>query len=354
MSWWADLQYPPFEEGQDGFPRTGQVVKHYRENKRDEQGRVWTQSQLAEVLGISVKTVAEIELRDASLDFGRRQRLCHCLDVPPILLGIRTRDEILKMVEESRAKKGTSVVSTPIDPPRFWWLELDYLEEFAPGNDGFYPRTGQVVKEYRRRAMDTEGKPWTQRRLANALGIETDQAVWNLENRDSALDIERRRFLSDLFDIPPILFGIITLEEIDKLLEQRRAARSGIVVVSTRLAASHKLTLDVQEYTALLESYWTTYMNNPTQISMTNIDLCIDGLSRELPHVRDRKPIQELLCRFHDLVANLLCDQHKYNDALVQLEKASWFAEMLNKDALEAAVLYDYGNTLWNAGRLDD
>src|SRR5436853_5137015 len=161
-----------------------------------------------------------------------------------------------------------------------WWADLQY-PPFEEGQDGF-PRTGQVVKEYRRRAMDTEGKPWTQRRLANALGIETDQAVWNLENRDSALDIERRRFLSNLFDIPPILFGIITLEEIDKLLEQRRAARSGIVVVSTRLAASHKLTLDVQEYTALLESYWTTYMNNPTQISMTNIDLSIDGLSRDL------------------------------------------------------------------------
>jgi transcriptional regulator with XRE-family HTH domain len=349
MSWWVELGCPPFLEGEDGFPRTGQVVKHYRENKRNEVGRVCTQTRLAEVLEISLKTVREIELRGASLGFERRQRLCQYLNIPPILLGIRTREEILKVVEVGRAKKGGS---TAVDPSRFWWIELDY-PAFAPGEDGFFPRTGQVVKYYRGQAMDKEGKPWTQRRLANALGIESDQAVWNLENRDSALDIERRRFLSELFDIPPILLGIITLDEIERIMEQRRVAKSGIVVVSTPVATSHKLTIDVQEYTTLLDDYWTTFISNPMQISMTNIGLCMDALYRELPHVREKKPIQELLCRFHDLVANILCDQQNYDEALIQLEKASWFAQLLNKDALKAAVLYDYGNTLWNTGRLD-
>lgn len=37
-----------------------------------------------------------------------------------------------------------------------------------------------------------EGKPWSKRRLADALGIETNQAIWNLENRDTELDIEPR------------------------------------------------------------------------------------------------------------------------------------------------------------------
>jgi hypothetical protein len=43
MVWWVDLGYPPFEEGKDGFPRTGQVVKHYRENKMNDTGNAWTQ-----------------------------------------------------------------------------------------------------------------------------------------------------------------------------------------------------------------------------------------------------------------------------------------------------------------------
>jgi len=349
MSWLVDLEYPPFEEGEDGFPRTGQVVRYYRENKREDR-RVCTQTRLAEVLGIRLAAVGEIELRDASLDLERRQQLCRYLDIPSILLGIRTREEILKIVEERQATKG---VSTAIDPPLFWWVQLDYPEAFAPGADGFFPRTGKVVKYYREQAVDKEGKPWSQRRLADALGLESNQAVWNLENRDSALDIERRRFLSDLFDIPPLLFGIITLDEINRLVEQRRKAQSANVVVSAPLAVSHKLTIDVQEYHSLLDGHWKTFISNPTQISMTNIVLCIDGLDRELPSVRDRKPLQELLCRFHDLVANVLCDQQEYDKALVHLEKSLQFAELLNKDELKALVLYDYGYALWCTDRYD-
>jgi hypothetical protein len=195
--------------------------------------------------------------------------------------------------------------------------------------------------------------PLSERCLTNAQGIETDQAVRDLENKDSGMDFERRQFLSRLLDIPPLLLGIITLDEIEKIVKQRRATKSGIVIASTSAATSHKLTIDVQEYTSLLDSYWKTFINNPTQISMTNIGLCIDALDLELPHVREKKPIQELLCRFHDLVACILGDQQKYDEALVQLEKALQFAQLLNHDELKAFVLYDYGDILWNTGRLD-
>jgi transcriptional regulator with XRE-family HTH domain/tetratricopeptide (TPR) repeat protein len=352
MSWWVDLGYPPFEKEEGGFPRTGQVIRHYREKKRDDAGRTWTQSRLAEFLTVTEKAVWDIEKRDASVDVARRQRLSQCLDIPSVLLGIRTREEILKVIEERRAKQAYPAVLPSDSPSMWWWVELGY-PSFAPGKDGFFPRTGEVVKYYRGRAMDTKGKPWTQRRLANVLGIETDQAVWNLENRDTALDIERRRFLSELFDIPPMLFGIITLAEIGRLVEQRRKASSEIVIVSTRVSTSHKLTIDAEECTALLDSYWTTFLSNPTQISMTNIDLCIDALYHELPRVREKKPLQELLCRFHDLAANILCDQQEFNDAMVQLEKASSFAALLKSDELKALVLYDYGYALWTADRFD-
>ena len=225
---------------------------------------------------------------------------------------------------------------------------------FAPGKDGFFPRTGQVVKHYRELKMDTQGKRWTQRRLANALGIETNQAIWELEKKDSELDFDRRQFLSKLFDIPPILLGIVTTKEIDRLVEQQRATKALTPIVSTPVATSRKLVIDVEEYSALLVNSWETFINNPTQISMTTIGLCIDGLYRELPHVRDQKSIQELLCRFHDLVANMLVDQQKYNDALVHLEKALRFARLRNKDELKVAVLYDYGITLWRTGHLDE
>ena len=199
-----------------------------------------------------------------------------------------------------------------------------------------------------------KGKPWTQRGLAKALNLESNQTIWELETKDTELEFERRQFLCRLFDIPPVLLGIITLDEIDKSVKQQGAVQTPIVVGSTPVAISHKLLIDVEEYTALLDNYWTTYIRNPTQLSMTNIDLCIDALYRELPHVREKKPIQELLCRFHDLAAILLGDQQQeYDEALVQLEKAWRFAQLLNKDELKVLVLYDYGITLSLAGRLD-
>src|SRR5579859_2588686 len=237
MSWWVDLGYPPFEEGRGGFPRTGQVVKHYRENKMDDAGKAWTQVRLARELKVTNKAVGEVENLDTNIDVDRRERLCLLFDIPAILLGIRTREEILKMVEERRTEQATSVVSSALYP--LWWVELGY-PPFAPGNDGFFPRTGQVVKHYRGLAMDTKSKLWTQKGLARALGLESDQTVWDLETKDTALDFERRQFLCKVFDIPSILFGIITLEEIDKLVGQQGAVKASVPVISVPLSPSRK------------------------------------------------------------------------------------------------------------------
>jgi transcriptional regulator with XRE-family HTH domain len=295
MCWWIEIGYSPFEEGKGGFPRTGQVVKHYRENKIDDAGNAWTQKRLAEVLAVTEKTIWEIENRDASLGFDRRQQLCQLLALPPFLLGIRTRGEIESLVEEHQAKHSTSLAGPSSPSSAAWWVELGY-PVFETGKDGFFPRTGQVIKHYRALKADHKDKPWTQRLLAQTLGL-TDQAIWDLENRDIGMDFERRQFLSDLFLIPPVLLGIITVEEINKRVEEHRAAYPTTPVVSTASRITRKLRLHVQEYTALLEDYWTTFISDPVHLCMTNVFSSMDALYRELPHVRDKKPIQELLCR---------------------------------------------------------
>jgi tetratricopeptide (TPR) repeat protein len=352
MCWWTVLGYPPFEEGKGGFPRTGQVVKHYRENKMDDKSHAWTQKRLAEVLDVTEKTIGEIENRDAVLDFDRRQRLSQLFALPPILLGIRTRKEICKMVEEHRSKNAISVVESSSPSSTVWWVELGY-HAFDLGKDGFFPRTGQVIKHYRALKADQKGKAWTQRLLAQTLGL-TDQAVWDLENRDIGMDFERRQFLSDLFAIPPVLLGIITTREIDKMVEEHRAAHKASPVVSTASRITRKLLIDVQEYTTLLEDYWTTFISDPARVRLPNVFLSIDALYRELPHVRDKKPIYELLCRYHDFVANVLRDQQKYEEAIEHCEKGLRLAKRLNKDEIKALVLYEWGYTLWVADRFDE
>jgi transcriptional regulator with XRE-family HTH domain len=352
MSWWTTLGYPPFEKGKGNFPRTGQVVKHYRENNLNDEERTWTQKRLAEVLDVTEKTIGEIENRDSFLDFDRRQRLCQLLAIPPLLLGIRTRKDILKLVEEHRAKKGVSLVSPASPSSTLWWTELGY-PAFAPGCDGLFPRAGQVIKHFRGLKLDQKGKPWTQRLLAQTLGL-TDQAVWDLENRDIGMDFDRRQFLSDLFAIPPVLLGIITVEEINQMIEEHRAAQKAPPVVSTVPHISHQSLIDIQEYTALLEDSWTTFISAPAHLSMTNVDFHMDALYRETPHVREKKPLQELLCRYHDFVANVLCDQQEYDAALSHCNKALRLATWRNSDQLLALALTASGNVLWETDHLTE
>jgi transcriptional regulator with XRE-family HTH domain len=352
MCWWVNLGYPVFEEGKGGFPRTGQVVKHYRENTVDDEGNAWTQKRLAKLLDVTEKTIGEIENRDAVLDFDRRQRLTQLFDIPSLLLGIRTREEILKLVEQHQAKNVAPVDSTALSSPQPWWVELGY-SAFAVGRDGFFPRTGQVIKHYRGQKKDDKGKPWTQRLLAQTLGL-TDQAVWDLENRDIGMDFDRRQFLSDLFAIPPVLLGIVTVEEIDKMVEEHRAAHKTPPIVSTANRASHKLFIDLEEYTTLLEDSWATFISGSAHLLLQGVSIHMDALYRELPHVREKKPIYALLCRYHDFVANVLRDQQRYDDAIVHCNKGLRLAKRVNKEELTALMLYEWGSTLWEADRLDE
>src|SRR5436305_5797369 len=41
----------------------------------------------------------------------------------------------------------------------FWWVELGYPNAFEMGKGGF-PKAGQVIKYYREKTMDHEGKPY--------------------------------------------------------------------------------------------------------------------------------------------------------------------------------------------------
>ena len=86
------------------------------------------------------------------------------------------------------------------------------LSAFEVGSDGF-PRPGQVVRHFRQLKLKVDGRPWTQRDLARALGKQ-ELAIRDMELRDVGLnDIARRRLLADLLDIPPILFGLANAPE---------------------------------------------------------------------------------------------------------------------------------------------
>lgn len=91
------------------------------------------------------------------------------------------------------------------------WARFGLPSPVSTGEDGF-PRPGRAVRCYREQKKRTDAT-WTQKHLAQELGL-TERAVCYLESHDIGLDsISFRRRLAMLFNIPPILFGLASLED---------------------------------------------------------------------------------------------------------------------------------------------
>src|SRR5581483_6454548 len=100
-------------------------------------------------------------------------------------------------------------------------LAQAHLPQFEIGSDG-YPLPGKVVKYYREQMtyVDREGreKHWTQADLARVLGLQ-ETMVNLMEKHDKGLDsIERRRTLSTILRIPPVLLGLGSLDQIVEIV----------------------------------------------------------------------------------------------------------------------------------------
>jgi transcriptional regulator with XRE-family HTH domain len=91
------------------------------------------------------------------------------------------------------------------------WACFGLPSSVEMGMDGF-PRPGKAARWYREQNKQADAT-WTQKRLAQELGL-TERAVCYLESHDVELDsIALRRRLALLFNIPPLLFGLASLED---------------------------------------------------------------------------------------------------------------------------------------------
>ncbi|HLZ59276.1 MAG TPA: hypothetical protein VKR06_20225 [Ktedonosporobacter sp.] len=97
-----------------------------------------------------------------------------------------------------------------------WWIAFGF-PAFERGKD-LFPRPGQILSYYRKHTLRENGKHWTRKEVAVALGV----SVWeigNLENHDIGFTFERRCLLVQILDIDPRLFGVVRLEDVTQELQ---------------------------------------------------------------------------------------------------------------------------------------
>lgn len=307
-----EQELPIFDIGPDGFPRPGQVLRHFRHVKRSAVGKPWTQRDLARALGKQELTVREMELRDVGLEnIARRRFLADLLDIPPTLFGLAT-------APESQHTESADLA---------WWVQQGF-PAFETGSDTF-PRPGQVLRHFRRARLKDNGKPWTQRDLAQVLGKQ-ELAVRDMELKDTGLnDMSRRRLLAELFAIPPILLGLAALP-------QREAPRPAVAPRKTHPG------IDLAFYEAQLHTCYTTHHRRASYEQVSATQTAIASLYQALPvgHERD---IWQLTSRYHILIASILRDQHLFRDASEHLDRAISLTESIDDTEFLADALYRKG-----------
>lgn len=107
------------------------------------------------------------------------------------------------------------------------------LPQFEIGPDGF-PVPSTVVKYYREHMTytDTDGKEkrWTQADLARHLGV-SEKMVGLMETKNQGLaDIDRRRTLASLLNIPLALLGLASLDDLNKIFKPQIEQSKQVIV----------------------------------------------------------------------------------------------------------------------------
>ncbi len=322
---WMEQGLPAFDIGPDGLPRPGQVVRHFRQRKRRADGRPWTQRDLARAIGKQELAVREMELRDVSLDdIVRRRFLAQLLDIPLILFGLANVPE--------GAEKET------------WWIQQGF-PAFEAGADNF-PHPGQVLRHFRRARLKADGKPWTQRDLAQVLGKQ-ELAIRDMELRGIGLnDISRRRFLAHLFDVPPILFGLATTQPY-----RDRGLRGTSIQVPKVI--SPLAPIDLEEVRNQLTLFWTANTSTPQDV-LARIDSLLKRLYERFPTTSSSARMQTVaaLCELHIHAANMVRDRGKFGKSLEHLNRVKDLNTLLKESELQADVFYRRGGVYQEKGEL--
>ncbi len=324
---WRERELPTFDIGTDGFPRPGQVIRHFRQAKLRMDGKPWTQRDLAQALNCRELAVREMEIRDTGLnDIIRRRSLAELLTIPPGLLGLATVPEM---------------ADTGIAAP-LWWVQHGF-PAFGVGADGF-PRPGQVIRHFRQAKLKTDGKPWTQGDLAQVFGKQ-ELAIRDMELRDTGLnDIARRRFLTHLLEIPPLLLGLATLP-------RSPSKSSPSTSIPKALVVSERI--DLGEIRARLTGFWTQNGAVSQDVFLV-LDSTLKRLYERYPTITpyERLEMGNALCELHIHAANLLRDRGNFGKSLEHLNKTKDLSILLKEDELQSDVLYRRGGLYLEKGEI--
>jgi tetratricopeptide (TPR) repeat protein len=223
---------------------------------------------------------------------------------------------------------------------RSLFVEAGY-PAFDLDSEGF-PNPGQVAKFFREQTTYTlsNGRmmSWTQKDLAKVLQC-SEVSVRLMEKNNVGLDsVARRRLIADILKIPPVLLGFGSLEQLTAfLMHPQQATPLSIAPIEKETIALYQDAANV---------YWDLYYLGTAQASIGGLTRWISRLSADASRANEqqRQQLEEILCSYYQIAANVYGDQCHYAEAFQCLDTALELAAQLGNNELKAAILYRTGH----------
>jgi len=225
------------------------------------------------------------------------------------------------------------------------WLAKEGLPQFELDESG-YPVPGKVVRYYREQMKYLDPtmhtlKHWTQKDLAERLGIK-EIAVSLMETNNQSLDsIERRRALVTILRIPPALLGLGSLESLVEIAPNNE--------MPTKKGKRKRAGIDkdtIKYYQDTLSMYESLYAKGLTYTIIDDMDRWITRLEVDTKNASNNERIALLytLWGFERLCGKVYgSDFHDWNRAFKHIDNTIELAMNLDDKDLQAASLYTSG-----------
>jgi tetratricopeptide (TPR) repeat protein len=230
----------------------------------------------------------------------------------------------------------------------YYWGEGGQYGPFAVQHDGEWagwPDFGQVLRYFRKQAkLSARAFGELYGKTVNADGSSISER-WILDmelvNKVPA-DIGRRKTIARLLTIPPMLFGLAVLE--DMQLEPRPQIAHGAATGQSKLV---RVGIDITTYQQHIRTIWQLHEASNAQGSLEQVEADIHDLeSFEHQTLGDlRYQVQELLLSNYILATHIVRDQRQFRRAYTHANRAVRVARSMQETDLIATALFTRGWT---------
>jgi hypothetical protein len=230
----------------------------------------------------------------------------------------------------------------------YWGTGGQYgpFDEQKNGEWAGWPDFGQVLRYFRKKAQLTakefgvlygksvnpDGGPVSERQI---LRMELQNQV--------PVDMNRRKLIARLLNIPPMLFGLAVLEDVT-LQPHPQATESAIATGQTAL---QKVVVDTTRYQRNIRTLSTLHYTSQVHSALDQINTEIRDLESLEAQARGDLlyHLQELLFSYHILAAKVVRDQRKFSLSHHHANQAVRVAKGAKDSDLIAVALYTRGCT---------